>query len=78
MTLNLNSSGSDDTRQHRQYTIPRGTSLAYSCYRVKVESNGALSLQLGDDVTDAPFVHEEKTPEGGYIMSVVYADFIYD
>ena len=63
MTLNLNTSASSDTKQHRQYTIPLGTTLAYSCYRVKVD-NGALNLQLGDDLTDAPFVCEEKILEG--------------
>ena len=63
VTLNLNTSASSDTKQHRQYTIPLGTTLAYSCYRVKVD-NGALNLQLGDDLTDAPFVREEKILEG--------------
>ena len=64
MTLNLSSSGSSDTKQHRQYTIPHGTTLAYSCDQIKVESNGALSLKLGDDLTDAPFVREEEIHEG--------------
>jgi hypothetical protein len=64
VALNLSSSGSDETKKHRQYAIPTDTTLAYSCYRLKIGSNGALNLQLGDDLTDAPFVSEEQVFEG--------------
>ena len=63
VALNLSSSGSSDSKQHRQYTIPLGTTLAYSCYKVKVD-NGVLNLQLGNDLTDAMVVEREKVSEG--------------
>jgi hypothetical protein len=64
VALKLNSGASSVTKQHRQYTIPLGTTLAYTCYKLKVENNGALNLQLGNDVTDAPFVGGDKIFEG--------------
>lgn len=48
VTLTLHSDGSSETKQHTQYTIPAGTTLAYSCYELKIGDDGALSLHLGD------------------------------
>ncbi|XP_046860284.1 uncharacterized protein LOC124453544 [Xenia sp. Carnegie-2017] len=53
LSLNLNSSVSSDSKQHKQYTIPRGTTLAYICYKIKLDKN-LLRLQLAEDITDAP------------------------
>ncbi|XP_028402809.1 uncharacterized protein LOC114525619 [Dendronephthya gigantea] len=58
--LTLNSDGSSDAKQHRQYTIPPGTTLAYCCYKLKVGNDGVLNLQLPDDLTDAPLPAKEK------------------
>ena len=64
VALNLSGSGSSDTKRHREYTIPLGTTLTYSCYGLNIENNGALRLQLGNDLTDAPLMREEKIFEG--------------
>ena len=71
VALNLSSSGSSETKRHRQYAIPPHTTLAYSCYRLKVENNGALNLQLGTDLTDAPFIGEEKIFEAKSVEEVL-------
>ena len=54
VALNLNTSGSSVTKQHRQYSIPSGTCFGYSCFKMKIGKDGLLNLQLPEDVVDGP------------------------